>query len=266
MSLLDRSSHFEFGENWKRYASSVDRDRIEHTIEATARLFPEGLNGRSFLDIGSGSGVRAIAALEIGAASVRAVDIDENSAATTHDLLARFAKGKTWTVETASVFDLAGQYDVVFSWGVLHHTGDMWRAIEHAASLVKPGGLLAIAIYTRGPNYERWQAIKRFYSGAPKPVQKMVFATYVAAFLPTWPSFAGRSPLAFVRNYQKQNHGMNFSHNVHDWLGGYPYEAATVGEIDAKLTGLGLKEVRTFAVDPGRGVWSAGCSEYVYRR
>lgn len=265
MKLTDRKSHFEFGKNWRDYAKSVDRTMIDFNTAALRKLLPEGLTGKSFVDIGSGSGIRSLAAFELGAASVRAIDIDENSVSTTHDLLMRFAQGKAWTVETVSVFDIRGSYDVVFSWGVLHHTGDMWRAIQHAATLVKPGGLFAIAIYTKGPHYEHWQAIKRFYSGAPAPLKAVLRTAYMSAFLGYMGLVVRENPFAFVRNYPR-GHGMSYSHDAHDWLGGFPYEAASVEEVKAKLASIGLTEVRTFAADPGRGIWGAPCSEYVYRR
>jgi SAM-dependent methyltransferase len=231
-------------------------------------LFPDGLSGKSVIDIGCGSGLHAAAALALGAASVTAIDLDENSTSTTQALLSRIAPDKTWTVRTASVFDLKaediGRFDLVYSWGVLHHTGDMWRAIERAATLVKPGGLFVIAIYTKTPACEFWRREKRFYKSAPGFVQWMMRTAYMSAFLGFLP-VTGWRPIAFVRNYKKSR-GMNFSNDVHDWLGGYPYESASVAEVQAELARLKLEEVRTFGLYPTHGIWGAGCSEYVYRR
>jgi SAM-dependent methyltransferase len=257
VSLLDRKEHFEFGENWRDYAATLDRPRIDQAIAGLRRLFPEGLSGKTFLDIGCGSGLHSLAALELGAASVHAVDLDENSVAAARSTLTRFADGRNWSVEQRSVFDLAGRFDVVYSWGVLHHTGAMWPAIDHAATLLGPGGLFAIAIYTRTPHCDFWRVEKRFYSRAPAFIQApMRWAYMVASFV--------RDPRTVI-NY-KQMRGMNFSHDVHDWLGGYPYESASVEEVASRLARLGLEEVRTFAVPAGRGILGSGCSEYVYRR
>ena len=58
-------------------------------------------------------------------------------------------------------------FDIVYSWGVLHHTGDVWHAIENAASRVKPGGIFYIALYSAdvqidpGPDF--WLGIKKKY-------------------------------------------------------------------------------------------------------
>src|ERR1700694_782311 len=144
MDLTDRESHFEFGQNWKDYATTINQKRIESAVEGLKKLFPDGLTGKTFLDIGCGSGLHSLAALLLGAISVTAIDIDENSVSTTRELLTKYADGPRWTAKIASVFDASpdtlGKFDIVYSWGVLHHTGDMWRAIECASRLVKPAG------------------------------------------------------------------------------------------------------------------------------
>src|SRR5436305_8094785 len=128
MSLTERESHFEFGENWKNYSKTIDQTRIDSAIEGVKKLFPDGLAGKTFLDIGCGSGLHSLAALSLGAASVTAIDIDENSVATTRELLTKYMPEAKWTAKVASVFDTSpaafGTFDVVYSWGVLHHTGD----------------------------------------------------------------------------------------------------------------------------------------------
>jgi 2-polyprenyl-6-hydroxyphenyl methylase/3-demethylubiquinone-9 3-methyltransferase len=268
MSLTDRETHFEFGENWKDYARSVDKSRIEQAIVALRKLFPDGLAGKSFLDIGCGSGLHSIAALALGAASVTAVDIDENSVIAARGLLTKHASDGNWSVSVASVFDLTpektGSFDIVYSWGVLHHTGDMWRAIEAASRLLKPGGLYALAIYTKTPLCGFWRREKAIYARSPGIIQSALRFVYMAAFLGYLPA-TGYKPIGFVRNF-KTSRGMNFSTNVHDWLGGYPYDSASADEMQSRLVGLGLTEVRSFVIDPGSGIWSAGCSEYVYAR
>src|SRR5215203_1082001 len=175
MSLTERETHFAFGENWKDYSRTIDRNRIESAVAGVKKLFPDGLAGKTFLDIGCGSGLHSLAALMLGAASVNAVDIDEDSVSTTQALLTKYAPDLKWTAKVASVFeaspDTLGQFDVVYSWGVLHHTGDMWRAIERAADLVKPGGQFAIAIYSTTTCDSIWKFEKKFYAHAPRPVQ-----------------------------------------------------------------------------------------------
>jgi 2-polyprenyl-6-hydroxyphenyl methylase/3-demethylubiquinone-9 3-methyltransferase len=58
---------------------------------------------------------------------------------------------------------------------------------------------------------------------------------------------------------------MDFSHDVHDWLGGYPYETALAAEVERKMTALGFKAERVFARPMSFGLLGSGCDEYVYR-
>jgi 2-polyprenyl-6-hydroxyphenyl methylase/3-demethylubiquinone-9 3-methyltransferase len=254
MGLTDREAHFEFGENWRDYAKSIDQGKIDSAIDGMHRLLPDSLAGKTFLDIGCGSGLHALAALHLGAASVMATDIDENSTSTTRETLRRFAPDARWDVQTKSVFDLPPDtFDVVYSWGVLHHTGSMWRAIEKAASLVKPGGLFVIAIYAKTPLDFAWKVEKFIYSKAPRPAQKVIRSVYTAALR----ARLGGSPGQLDR-------GMNFDNDVHDWLGGYPYETASEEEIVARCRPLGFTEVRSFVQPRSLGLFGSGCSEFVF--
>lgn len=266
MSLTERATHFEFGENWRDYAKSIDQKRIDAAIEGLRKLFPDGLSGKTFLDIGCGSGLHALAALSMGASSVTALDIDENSVATTRDLLMRLAPAANWTVGLASVFDLGpeqtGTFDVVYSWGVLHHTGDMWRAIERAARLVRPGGQFALAIYADTTCGDLWRIEKRFYTKAPRLIQAMIRFGYVGAYLAAQ-AIRGIDPFSFLRNYNSRR-GMNFSHDAHDWLGGYPYEAATAEHLHDRIAALGFREIRSFRLPITTGIFGAGCHELVF--
>jgi 2-polyprenyl-6-hydroxyphenyl methylase/3-demethylubiquinone-9 3-methyltransferase len=106
MTLTDRDSHFEFGQNWRDYAKTIDSARIAGAVQGLQKLFPAGLSGKSFLDIGCGSGLHSLAALSLGASSLLATDLDENSVGTTRTVLAaHFPEGR-WTAEIKSVFDM----------------------------------------------------------------------------------------------------------------------------------------------------------------
>ena len=140
----------------------------------------------------------------------------------------------------------------------------MWRAIEHAATLVKPGDLFVIAIYTKTPHCEFWRKEKRFYSRAPKFVQALLRLAYMTAYLGYLP-VTGWRPIAFVRNH-KESRGMNFSTNVHDWLGGYPYESTTPSDIAKAMSRLGFEPVKSNTRPTSIGVFGSGCDEYVYHR
>lgn len=263
--LLQADTHFQFGENWSAYSKRIGEVEVEEAKRALLNLIPaKDLEGASFLDIGSGSGLHSLAAHALGAKDITAVDIDDNSVATTRAVLARY--GVPARVERMSVFesDALGQFDIVYSWGVLHHTGDMWRAVREAAKHVKPSGLFVIALYQKTPLCGAWTMEKRFYTASPKPVQKLLSGIYGAAKLAALP-LVGINPVKYVRDYREVR-GMNFWHDVHDWVGGYPYESSTPEETRDFVVGLGFKPVKIGDLKPGVGIFGTGCAEYVFRR
>jgi SAM-dependent methyltransferase len=265
-NLFDVASHFRFGENWADYAELVDDRRIAAARDSVERLVGD-LAGKTFLDIGSGSGLFSVAALRLGAKLVLALDIDADSVATTRKLLARERSGDR-RVEQISVFDLParvpGQFDVVYSWGVLHHTGDQWRALDCACTMVKPGGLLAIALYERTPLCVAWTLEKRIYRGLPGAVQALLRGTY----LTVWSAgliVTGRNPRRYIQKGQER--GMDIFHDIHDWMGGYPYQSTTPAEVCPFMEERGFKLERLVPW-PVRlaGLLGTGCTEYVFRR
>jgi len=261
---LDRAeTYFAFGKNWADYSALIDDKRIGEAKEALLKLIPENeLRGRSFLDIGCGSGLHALAAAHIGVSRILAIDRDEDSVAATHGLLSAKKLDTPWTVQTMNVFDLDperdGRFDVVYSWGVLHHTGAMWEALKKAAAMVAPHGLLAIALYRKTPFDAFWTFEKRLYARAPEPIQAAIRAGFVAA--------VRLAEIAAGKVYQPDR-GMDFSHDVHDWLGGYPYETASPAEVDERLDDLGFRSERTVNRRTHLlGLLGSGNDEYVYRR
>ena len=266
--LKNLETHFAFGKNWASYSALIDAPQIEEAKKGLLRLIPEEeFKGRSFLDIGCGAGLHALAAARLGVGRIHAIDIDPDSVSTSRDVLSRSNVAVPWRVEPLSVFDLdparQGTFDIVYSWGVLHHTGNMWEAIGKAASMVAPDGLLVLALYRTTYLDSLWKLEKRLYARSPEFVQSILRAIYVAAFrlgkLATGASFREH-----VANY-KSSRGMDFYHDVHDWLGGYPYETALAPEVASKLANLGFKAERVFARPISVGVFGSGCDEYVYR-
>lgn len=268
-ALKKLDSHFAFGENWSSYAKLIGEPQIEQARDGLLKLLPaEDFNGRSFLDIGCGSGLHALAAARLGVSRVVGVDIDPDSADTARRVLSEHARETPWQIENVSVFDLTpdlfGVFDIVYSWGVLHHTGDMWQALKNAAALVAPGGLLAVAFYRETYLDPFWKLEKRFYTNAPPFIQNAVKRGYVGAFRMARTLTGQGSFSDYVANY-KSRRGMDFSHDVHDWLGGYPYESALAPEVDRRLAALGFRAERVFARPKSSGIFGSGCDEYVYR-
>ena len=265
----DAETHFKFGANWASYAALIGERQIEEAKKGLLKLVTaRDIAGRSFLDLGCGSGLHALAALRLGAGRVMAIDIDPNCVATAQALLSREAGGKPWQAQRVSVFDAdpltIGRFDVVYSWGVLHHTGSMWEAMDKAAALVAPGGLLVIALYRMTRTDAFWKLEKRVYAHAPQFVQGAIRVCYVALFRLAC-VLTGRSFHDYVVNY-RSSRGMDFHHDVHDWLGGYPYETTDAAEIEAKLSKLGFSAERVLAKPLGVGIFGSGCDEFVYRR
>lgn len=265
----DVTARFAFGKNWRRYLSVVDEDRIREAERSIRDLLGVAdLQGRSFLDVGSGSGLFSLAARRLGA-RVHSFDYDADSVECT-DQLRRQHQGNdpAWTVERGSILDAnfirsLGTFDIVYAWGVLHHTGAMWDALANAGALVGAGGMLAIAIYNDQGNWsKRWRAVKRFYcSGALG--KSIVTASFVPGFVMR--NFVSdlvgiRNPAARYGEYRR-NRGMSVLHDWIDWLGGYPFEVARPEEIFDYFRDRGF-ELRRLKTCRG----TVGCNEYVFGR
>src|SRR4051812_24817878 len=128
-SPLD-DARFEFGGNWRRFLAGLDEARIDGPGQAIASMLGvDDPESPPCLDMGSGSGLSSLAAMQLGAARVHSFDYDAQSVACTLELQRRFfEEDPRWVVESGDATDPGyvqslGQFDVVYSWGVLHHTG-----------------------------------------------------------------------------------------------------------------------------------------------
>ena len=269
---VNRGDRFEFGKNWSRFLAQLNDTRIGVAEQSLCKMLEvEDLTGKRFLDIGSGSGLFSLAARRLGA-SVHSFDYDPESVACTAELRRRyFAKDALWTIEEGSALDnnyirSLGQFDVVYSWGVLHHTGQMWKALENAHQPVGPGGKLFIAIYNdTGSQSARWLTIKRIYNRLPR-LLRPAFAALVSApgetrSLIRWS--IKLQPAAYFRLWVQSDgrRGMSHWHDLIDWVGGYPYEVAKPEEIFDfyRARGFTLAKIRCGSV-------GLGCSEYVFQK
>lgn len=261
-------ARFEFGANWARFLTTLNDERIaeaEHSLRKW--LGRDRLDGLTMLDAGSGSGLFSLAARRLGA-RVTSFDYDPQSVACTQTLRERyFADDPSWTVQRGSVLDrdfLAGlgTFDIVYSWGVLHHTGAMWEAIGNTAERVRPGGQYYIALYNdQGKRSSFWLAVKRLYCSSAIG-RWLVVGTFVPLFALI--NLAAdiknrRSPARFYREYIRRR-GMSAVHDWIDWLGGLPFEVAGPGEVFTFLQRRGFRMTGLFTTP------SLGCNEFVFVR
>jgi len=197
----------------------------------------DDLTGQSFLDIGSGSGLFSLAARRLGA-TVTSFDYDPQSVACAQELKERFFPGDSlWHIEQGSALDTEyvqskGQFDVVYSWGVLHHTGDMWLGLANAAIPVAPGGRLFVAIYNdQGPSSLRWLRIKRLYcsSAAGRFVVCGLFIPYFFVRGIVGDLLRLRNPM--LRYLRPTTRGMSLFYDWFDWLGGLPFQVAKADDV-----------------------------------
>jgi 2-polyprenyl-6-hydroxyphenyl methylase/3-demethylubiquinone-9 3-methyltransferase len=268
-ALKDLSTHFAFGRNWASYSTIIDDARVAQAEDGLARLLgKDRLAGTTFLDIGCGSGLHAVAAARLGAARIMAVDLDPVAVETARAVLRQYAPQTPADVRQVSVFELSpetsGTFDIVYSWGVLHHTGAMHEALQRAAQMVAPGGHFAFALYHRTRMCGFWRREKRWYAAASPRAQHAARALYTALLRLRF-ALTGGDFRAHVANYQSQR-GMEFSHDVHDWMGGYPYESISAPEVEALMRRIGFAHVRSFTSPLTIGLFGSGCDEYVYRR
>ena len=288
---ISHRERFAFGANWRSFLSVLDDDRIAEAGRSLKdMLHVDTLEGKSFLDVGCGSGLFSLAAARLGASKIHTFDLDPQSVACALELKRRyFNESSHWTIELGNILDhdYATQlrdWDIVYSWGVLHHTGHMWAALANMAPFVKLGGLLFIAIYNdQGEMSEHWLKVKTRYNSGFFG-KWLVWGRYVpgwffhrllvdVAFVRRNPVrgiisdlrhrrniFQGflksfrkpRSPMQRYREY-KSSRGMSMSHDWIDWIGGLPFEVAKPNELIQFYHDRGF-ELRTKVLrSPGSG-------------
>ncbi len=265
------SERFEFGKNWQDFVSRhLNEERQRQARESlTSFLQVDNLQGKTFLDVGCGSGLFSLAAHQLGARWITSFDYDLRSVECTRRLRESAGAPPQWTVLQGSVLDpefLARleRADIVYAWGCLHHTGEMWTAIRNAAELVAENGLFYLAIYNRmngSRGSEYWARIKRRYNQASPPMRRLMELTFMGLNAVMLPLLRLENPVSYVRSFSGRSRGMNLWIDLKDWLGGYPYECATADEMVRFL-----HDDLQFALVNQKTVRNLDNNEFVFRR
>ena len=263
------SERFSFGKNWKKFLSVLNEERIKEAEKSLKEMLEmTDLRDKSFLDIGCGSGLFSLAARRLGA-SVHSFDYDEEAVACAFELKERyFPEDRTWKIERGSVLDIdylksLGEFDIVYSWGVLHHTGAMWQALENVLTSVKREGKLFISIYnSQGYTSKIWRMIKRTYNKLPGPFRFLVlYPAFIRLWGPTMVKDMLRAkPFYTWKNY-KSVRGMSAWHDLIDWVGGYPFEVAKPEEVICFYQKKGFVLAKSKEVGSG-----LGCNEFLFEK
>jgi SAM-dependent methyltransferase len=266
--MSENELRFGFGKNWENYLKEhFSEERVQISKEHLLNFLKlNDLTGRYFLDIGCGSGLHSLAAFRAGAAKVVSFDYDPHSVLATQMLKKYAGNPENWEVKQGSILDeqflsALEPADVVYSWGVLHHTGSMWQAVQNTKDLMKSDALLYIALYDDGLYFDLpksyWSEVKKRYNQANWIGKKRkefwyIWQFYLQKKLSKLPDLVKQA-----REYKKSR-GMDLYRDAVDWLGGWPFEYASVEEVKSFVSehiGLELINLTT----------GQACAEYLFK-
>ena len=260
-------NRFEFGKNWSNFLNNLSDEQIENAKKELIEWVGD-LNGKTFLDAGSGSGLHSLGARMLGA-KVYSFDYDEESVNCTKYLKEKyFLNDDNWKIEKGDVLDInylkkLGKFDVVYSWGVLHHTGNMKQALENIIIPVRESGLLFIAIYNTQVYWTSyWKFVKKTYN------RNILWKYFWTSFYIVFETLKGgikdillfKNPLKRYKEYKK-NRGMSIYYDLIDWIGGYPFETAKPEEIFEFYKEKGFELEKLYTANGGHG-----CNQFLFRK
>jgi len=265
---VSQGERFQFGANWKAFLSTLNDERILEAEQSLKDMLGvDDLAGKYFLDIGSGSGLFSLAAKRLGA-KVHSFDYDPKSVRCAEELKKRYyANDNDWVIDEGSILDenyisSLGQFDVVYSWGVLHHTGNMNKSLTNAIVPLSDQGLLFIAIYNdQGIWSNLWKKIKKIYCSnwLGKALISSIYIPFFIFQSVVIGMIKYRNPIGQFYNYKKKR-GMSIYHDWIDWLGGYPFEVAKPEDV------FKLYKSHGFVLENMTTTNRLGCNQFVFRK
>ncbi len=264
--------HFSFGKNWWKFIKDIEPKQLEKAkISLTEFLPQKEIKNHTFIDIGCGSGIFSLASYKLKAKKIISVDIDDSSIKCVKKIQRDNGNPKNWTTKRGSILDnkfvdKLGKYDIVYSWGVLHHTGNMNKAFENITKLCNKNGYLYIAIYNKCQGLNTllfgsstlWVTIKKTYNNFGSMGKRLMEAIYLIRWF-FGLIFTLRNPIRYIKTYSNTR-GMSFFTDLQDWLGGYPYEFATIDEL---INYFGKKGFATIKSKSSSGL---GCHEILFKK
>ena len=263
-----KKNHFSFGKNWQNFLKTLNDEKVEEAKKSLVDFLggKDKIKGKTFVDIGCGSGLFSLAAYKLGASKIISVDIDDFSIACVRYLKNKEKNSNNWQIKKGSALNKEfinslGRFDIVYSWGVLHHTGNMYESFDNVIELMRNRGILYLAIYNkqeysfRGGTSSTWHKIKRVYNDSSLYVKKIMEYIYIA-YIIIMLLLRLKNPVKYIKNY-KTFRGMNWYYDMKDWIGGYPYEFASAPEI---VNYFGKKDILCRKIIPKNGT---GCNEFL---
>jgi SAM-dependent methyltransferase len=166
-----------FGWQWHRYSNN-QLDQSDEGFRKRTGVRPEELRGKLVLDVGCGMGRFAEVATRWGA---RVVGVDLSSAC---EVAASNLRERPFVALQADVMELPfapQSFDYIYSIGVLHHTPNCETAFKSLPQYLKPGGTIAIWLYS---GYNKWYRFSDLYRNITRRLPPRTLNAFFSVAVP----------------------------------------------------------------------------------
>ena len=251
-------NNFSFGKNWLHFIqNNINDSVIESSRIDIIKWFD--VKDKSIIDIGCGSGLSSLIFNNEKAKYIYSFDYDINSVDSTL-LLKNKQKiiNNDWVIKQGNILDTdyiksLGKFDIVYSWGVLHHTGDLWKAIKNAIYL--SNDLIMLSLYSNIANYDNDFTAKQNYNKFNELEKKKNIADYVMTV-----KQSSKKNEEILNWNTPSKRGMNKYNDIIDWVGGFPYEVCSTKQINQFMEENGFILIQKY--DPVQ----QACHEWLFKK